>query len=203
MNRKVYRFFYGLMDVQERFLNRFAKEGWRLVRTSRFLYEFEPCQPGQYCYCVDFVAQMGAGKANEYQQFLEDMGYRVMPRPMNVNWSLGKVRLRPWASKWGKVASVPGAFNKEVFVVEKVNDGTPFQLHTTLEDRTNYYRLLRNVWLYLTLLFAGAALLFVVKKDFPWRVVVSAILALLHGMVALHSHILLTQMQTDSRVTES
>lgn len=33
--------------------------------------------------------------------------------------------------------------------------------------------------------------------------VVSAILALLHGMVALHSHVLLIQMQADSRVTES
>ena len=34
------------------------------------------------------------------------------------------------------------------------NDGKPFELHTSYEDKENYYRNLRNPWLLILLMFA-------------------------------------------------
>ena len=39
-------------------------------------------------------------------------------------------------------------------IVEKSNDGKPFELHTSYADKEKYYRNLRNPWLFLLLLFA-------------------------------------------------
>ena len=44
-------------------------------------------------------------------------------------------------------------YNRELLIVEKENDGKPFELHTSYEDRENYYSNLRNLWLLLMLIF--------------------------------------------------
>ena len=41
-------------------------------------------------------------------------------------------------------------YNRELLIVEKENDGKPFELHTSYEDRENYYS---NLWLLLMLIF--------------------------------------------------
>lgn len=46
-------------------------------------------------------------------------------------------------------------------IVEKANDGKPFELHTSYDDKEKYYRNLRNPWLFLLLMFA----LFAVTKQ--------------------------------------
>ena len=43
--------------------------------------------------------------------------------------------------------------NWELLIVEKENDGKPFELHTSYENRENYYSNLRNLWLLLMLIF--------------------------------------------------
>ncbi|EDS75092.1 DUF2812 domain-containing protein [Thomasclavelia spiroformis] len=40
-----------------------------------------------------------------------------------------------------------------MLIVEKKNDGKPFELHTSFEDKENYYRNLRNPWLLILLMF--------------------------------------------------
>ena len=37
----------------------------------------------------------------------------------------GKVRLRPWAEKGGRIATNATTFNRELLIVEKDNDGKP------------------------------------------------------------------------------
>jgi len=64
------------------------------------------------------------------------------------------VRLRPWAEKGGRIATNATTFNREMLIVEKDNDGKPFELHTSYEDKENYYRSLRNPWLLILLMFA-------------------------------------------------
>ena len=44
-------------------------------------------------------------------------------------------------------------------IVEKVNDGKPFELHTSYEDKEAYYRNLRNPWLLILFMFAAATLI--------------------------------------------
>ncbi len=38
---KKYRFFGSLLDTQEKWLNKMASYGFRLVRVNKLLYEFE------------------------------------------------------------------------------------------------------------------------------------------------------------------
>ena len=87
------------------------------------------------------------------------MGYKVFFKNINLNYSVGKVRLRPWAEMGGYIATNATTFNRELLIVEKANDGKPFELHTSYADKEKYYRNLRNPWLFLLLLFALFALI--------------------------------------------
>ncbi len=89
------------------------------------------------------------------------MGYKVFFKNINLNYSVGKVRWRPWAERGGRIATNTTTFNREILIVEKANDGKPFELHTSYDDKEKYYRNLRNPWLFLLLMFA----LFAVTKQ--------------------------------------
>ena len=154
MSKKYYRFFGGLLTAQEHWLNKMSEKGYRLIRAEKMLYEFEACKPDQVKYCVEFIGQKSKANASDYHEFLEGMGYKVFYKNINLNYSVGKVRLRPWAEKGGRIATNATTFNRELLIVEKDNDGKPFELHTSYEDKENYYRNLRNPWLLLLLMFA-------------------------------------------------
>lgn len=154
MSKKCYRFYGGLLTAQERWLNKMAAGGYRLIRTGKMLYEFAPCKPGQYQYRIEFVGEKYKENASDYRAFLKDIGYRVFFKNINLNYSVGKVRWRPWAEKGGRIAANSTTFNRELLIVEKENDGKPFELHTDLEDKASYYRGLRNPWLCICLLMA-------------------------------------------------
>ena len=57
----------------------------------------------------------------------------------------------------GRIATNTTTFNRELLIVEKENDGKPFELHTSYEDRANYYSNLRNPWLLLMLMLVAFA----------------------------------------------
>ena len=154
MNQKCHRFFGGMLTAQADWLNKMAAKGYRLVRTGKLLYEFEPCAPGQYQYQVEFIAQKSQKGAGDYAAFLEDCGYRVWFKNINLNYSVGKAVWRPWAEPGGRIATSGTTLNRELLIVEKEYDGRPFQLHSTYEDRLAYCETLRRPWLFL-LLFAG------------------------------------------------
>ena len=78
---------------------------------------------------------------------------------INLNDSVGKVCWRPWAERGGRIATSTTTFNREILIVEKSNDGKPFELHTSYADKEKYYRTLRNPWLFLLLLFALFAII--------------------------------------------
>ena len=139
MSKKYYRFLGGLLNTQMKWLNNMSKKGYRLIRTEKILYEFEPCRPNQVKYCIDFIGHKSKEEADNYYMFLEDMGYKVFYKNINLNYSIGKIRWRPWA--------------------EKGNDGKPFELHTSYEDKAYYYKNLRNPWLLILFLFAISAIM--------------------------------------------
>lgn len=56
MRKTVYRYYYGFLAPYQKFLNRMAQKGWRLAGTGVLSYTFEPCQPGEFGYCMDVVA---------------------------------------------------------------------------------------------------------------------------------------------------
>lgn len=154
MSKKCYRFFGGLLNAQGNWLNKMSGKGYRLVRTGKMLYEFQECNPNQVKYCMEFIGEKSKDNAKDYHDFLEDMGYKVFYKNINLNYSVGKVRWRPWADKGGCIATNATTFNRELLIVEKANDGKPFELHTSYEDKESYYRNLRNPWLLVLFLFA-------------------------------------------------
>lgn len=146
---KRYRCFWSLLGAQARWLDKMSDRGLRLVRTEKLLYEFEPCEAGEYRYCVEFVGHLSREKAEDYACFLEGCGCRVWFKNVNLNWNVGKVEARPWAEPGGRLASSATTYNRELLIVEKKNDGKPFQLHTTHEDKARYYRAQRRPALFL------------------------------------------------------
>lgn len=155
MSKKCYRFFGGLLTAQEKWLNKMSSRGYRLIRTGKMLYEFEQCNPNEFQYRIDFIGEKSKTGANEYGSFLEDMGYKVFFKNNNLNYSVGKVRWRPWAEKGGRIATNATTFNRELLIVEKKNDAKTFELHTSYEDKARYYTNLRNPWLLILILFGA------------------------------------------------
>lgn len=151
---KKYFFFGSFLSAQEKWLNKMASKGYRLVRTEKLMYEFEECQPNEFQYHVEFIGEKSKEHAEEYKRFLEDeMGYRVMYKNINLNYSVGKVRYRPWAEKGGRIATNSTTFNRELLIVEKENDEKPFELHTSYEDMISYYKILQKPWLFMAIVF--------------------------------------------------
>lgn len=132
MTLRYYRFFGGLLNTQQKWLNNMASKGYRLVKVNKLMYEFEKSNK-EVQYNIEFVAYMSNDKLKDYIIFLEDLGYRVFTKNINLNWSLGKIRLRPY----GKPTTL-GNYNKELLIVEKYNDGKVFQLHSTSADKAEY-----------------------------------------------------------------
>ena len=159
MKKRCYRFFGGLLGTQGKWLDKMADRGFRLVRTEKLLYEFEPCSPGQYRYCVEFVGCKSRGEADNYARFLEDCGYRVFFKNANLDWNVGKVKVRPWADQGGRLASNATTYNRELLIVEKENDGRPFELHTADEDKAQYYKDCRRPALFLFVVMAPMGIL--------------------------------------------
>ena len=167
MSKKCYRFFAGLMVSQANWLNKMSSKGYRLIRTEKLLYEFEECTPGQYKYCVEFIGHKSKESAADYASFLENFGYHVFFKNINLNWNVGKVEIRPWAEKGGRIATNKTTFNRELLIIEKENDGKPFELHTTYEDKAGYYKQLRKPWLYMLLIYA---ILGILMRSWIWAI---------------------------------
>lgn len=176
MSKKCYRFYGGLLTSQEKWLNGMAERGYRLIHAEKLLYEFKACEPGQYQYRLEFVGQKSKPAAEDYAHFLEDCGYRVFFKNINLNYSIGKVRWRPWAEQGGQLATNATTFNRELLIVEKENDGKAFALHTTYEDKRAYYKNLRKPWLFF---FLVSAVLGVALRALIWAVFAAISLATL------------------------
>lgn len=157
---KKYRFFGSFLEAQEKWLNKLSAQGYRLIRTGKILYEFESCTPNEVQYCVEFIGEKSQKNAEDYRNFLEDLGYKVFYKNINLNYSIGKVRYRPWAEKGGRIATNSTTYNRELLIIEKVNDGKPFEIHTSKDDLILYYSKLRNPWLCFLAVFGALGIVY-------------------------------------------
>lgn len=162
MNKVYHRFFAGAMKSQARWLNKMAKRGYRLIKTGKMSYEFETCEPDSYEYCVEYIGDKSKENAEKYKHFLEDMGYVVFYKNINVNYNVGKVVYNPLAEKGGRIISNETTMGKELLIVERTKDMTPFELHTTTEDQRNYLIRLSKCWL---CMFALFLLLYIITRN--------------------------------------
>ena len=72
-------FFLHQYRQEEKFLSDMRRNGWRVVALHRGTptkYEFERCEPEEYCYQLDFVS---AAKDDEsYHQLMKDAGWEYV-----------------------------------------------------------------------------------------------------------------------------
>ncbi len=157
MTKTCKRFFAGALRSQARWLNKMSADGYRLTGTDISTYHFVSCEPNEYVYTVEYIGNKSQSHAEEYKHFLEDLGYKTFYKNINLNYSAGKIYARPWAEKGGRIATTATTHNRELLIVEKLNDGQPFELHTTTEDKISYLKSLCAPWwfsLFMLMLFA-------------------------------------------------
>ena len=158
MKKRYYRFFGGLVETQEKWLNKMAEKGYRLVKTGKFSYQFEDSSPGEYEYRVQFVGEKSYTAEKDYRAFLEELGYTVFYKNINLNYSIGKVKWRPYGKGFGQIATNPGNYNKELLIIEKKRDSLPFSLHTSYADLAAYYQTIRNAYLTIVVMLTAMAI---------------------------------------------
>ena len=199
MSKVKYRFFAGFMKKQEDWLNSMSDKGYRLVKTGKLRYEFEECEPGRYRYAVEYVGDRSYDDEKDYKEFLEDMGYRVFYKNINLDYSLLKVTYRPWAGKGGRISTNRTTYNKELLIVEKENDGTEFRLHTEKEDLEDYYRRISYPWYFAVFLMLACAIL-----TFPFipLVAVFSVLAVLSAIPIITAERSIKKMKKESELEE-
>ena len=77
--RKVIHKFFGIWDYdkEEKWLCEMAAKGLGLVAVGFCRYEFEDCEPGKYCYRLEFLKERpNHPESVKYIEFLESTGIR-------------------------------------------------------------------------------------------------------------------------------
>ena len=90
MIKNCYRFFGNRAARQQKWLNAMSHEGYRLIGTGKISYEFERCRPNEYRYCVESVTHLSYQDEKAYRNSLEEKGYKVFYKNINLNYSIGK-----------------------------------------------------------------------------------------------------------------
>lgn len=178
MKKSVRKFFWLFVTSQEQWLNKMSDEGWRLTGTMTAHYEFEECEKGKYRYRVAYIANRSKESTEEYVNALEACGYRVFFKNANLNYSVGKIEYRPWAEEGGRVATEKTTLHRELLIIEKENDGKPFELCASFEQRYGSYSRLR---LWGAIGFIIAAVLGIIGKSIVWGVI--AVLPLIWALL--------------------
>lgn len=146
--RKI-RYFATSIQLQKMWLNKMSKNGYKLNKVNKLSYEFVKCKPNEYVYDVNFVAQKSLAELEDYESFLSSMGYTSFFKNANLNWSFLKMRLRPY--KDNPISTI-GNYNKELLIVEKTNNGKPFDIYTLPSDILAHYSYQMKPWNSLLLL---------------------------------------------------
>jgi hypothetical protein len=150
---KKFKIFLNPIEAQEKWLNEKAAEGLRLSKVGRFFYEFENCNTNQYQYAVDYIGNNSNANRKEYESFLDEVGIKYFEKPLNIGqFSIGKVKYRPYANKGGRVATSWGMINRELLILEKENNGKPFNIYSNVEDKIHALKERRKPHIYLLIL---------------------------------------------------
>ncbi|NLY45861.1 MAG: DUF2812 domain-containing protein [Tissierella sp.] len=145
-----FRIFLNPIEGQEKWLNKKSKEGLKLSKVGKLFYEFKKCKPNQYQYAVDYIGNKSNTEREDYEGFLEDMEINYYEKPINLGqFSSGRVKYRPYANTGGKLATSGGMINRELLILEKKNNGKPFNIYDNVKDKMIALKERRKPYIYL------------------------------------------------------
>ncbi len=143
---KTFKVFFSDLDKQEKWLNEKAQQGFKLIKTSKLFYYFEKCEPSEYIYKIEFIIDKSMSEQKNYRAFLEDLGIHSFTKNFGFgNYSYGRIQFSMSA---GRIRTSPGTINSEILILEKKNDGKPFEIFTERKDKLSHYRKVRNAFIF-------------------------------------------------------
>ena len=146
-----FKIFLNPIEGQEKWLNERVSEGLRLSKVGKLFYEFKRCKPDQYQYAVDYIGNKSNAERKDYENFLEDIEITYYEKPINLGqFSIGRVKYRPYANAGGKLATSSGMINRELLILEKENNGKPFNIYNNIEDKILALKERRKPHIYLS-----------------------------------------------------
>lgn len=140
-----FKFFFRPILGLTKWLNEMSDKGYRLIKLGNIFYYFEECEKGKFKYSIDYVANMSYSSLKDYEGFLKESNIRYMEKAGSIGKvSLANVRYRPYADRGAKIATTSGMIKREFLVLEKENDGKPFEIYTNLEDKMEALKTMRK-----------------------------------------------------------
>jgi hypothetical protein len=137
-----------------------SDESYRLVKIGNTFYYFEECEKGKFRYAIDYVANKSYSSLKDYEDFLKESNIRYIEKAGSIGKvSLGNVRYRPYADSRAKIATTDGMIKREFLILEKENDGKPFEIYTNIEDKIKTLKVMRKPTIAM-IIFVGLMFLF-------------------------------------------
>lgn len=144
---KKIKFFLDPINDLELWLNNIAQKGYRLKSVYNFIYDFEKTNK-DYSYSVQFIGLNPSYENKKYIEMLKENGARIYKAPLNQgSIAFFKFRFRPYAYGDAKIANSFEGYNKEILIVENLGEEIQ-KLLTSKSDLKNYYKNIRNTYLY-------------------------------------------------------
>jgi len=198
MSKTAFRYFFDFLDGQKKWLNSMAEQGYRLKKCGRMTYTFDDCNPNEYEYTIEFIGDKSYSKGKDYRGYLESLGFRTFTKNINLNFSYGKIKWRPYAKGMG-----------QLLILEKKRDGKPFELHTDVRDKLDTYKTARRAYVWATILMFGlAAITFVPDSSsvsIPMTWVIRAVIlffGILFAIPTVKYSSLVNQLKEESKTFE-
>ena len=108
---------YWNFENEEKWLNQMVQQGWALCDYTWMKYTFEPCEKGEYVYCIDLLENHYRNpKSVEFIEMVEETGVEHVASYM----------------RW--------------VYFRKKSDGKPFELYTDLDSKIKQLQRINRFW---------------------------------------------------------
>ena len=142
------RLFLNPIEGRQKYINKIAKNGYRLVNSGSILHSFEKTN-ANYRYTVQYIGYMTNKERKEYIEFLNNMNFKVFSAPLNIGkFSLGNVKLRPYNPPKRMIATSPGMINNEILIIES-GEGKEIPIFTDRSSKDEYLKRRKLPYYYL------------------------------------------------------
>lgn len=140
--------FIDPINGQERFLNKYSQQGYKLEKVGLLVYKFSKAKSHKH-YTVQYIGDSTEHENKEYLQMLKEMGFKVVRCPYNI----GKKSLLSFKLRLHKNGAVFKGLNKEILIIESDDQCTDeIDLYNNYDEMVEYTKTERNVLLYVELM---------------------------------------------------